>query len=203
MWIPLTAETLVSQYRMKDHSVKAEYTRTADCQTTSIQVNASITTGVAGYRSSDDSRIASITISMLDFCDPNVRIQRLFYGETSSFTLDLDVSLRDARLYASAFPIYELLPDGTGGTTKNKPMPYYLDMRWTSNDPVERTAGAITTSGPGYKSISTLVGFYRVADVSGTLSDGSKNILPLPGIGVYTNFQMFKLRSGEIALFAE
>jgi hypothetical protein len=201
--MPAIAGTEVSHYRVKDQAARAEYSWTAGCVTTSIQVKAALTRVKEDGTTPETTGLASVTIGTVDFCDPQVRIQKLYYGETSSFTLQVDGDIRFARLFSPAFPISELVPDGNGGVVTTAPKYHYIDMTWTSNDPLERTAGAITTSGPGYHEVSSLTGHYRLADVSGTLSDGTQNLLPLPASGVYGFFQILKLTNGSITITSD
>jgi hypothetical protein len=200
MSVPALAGVEVSRYKVKDESVRVEYSWVEGCVSYQLEVKAG-RTRVKEDGTPEVTPAASINYSTSDFCNLPELKQEFWFGESTSFQIDISGNIRYGRFFTNSFTLNELVPDGSGGVVNGRSMNLFVDMVWTSEDPLERLTDTVVTHHPGYHSISLLTGLYRNAVVAGTLSDGSRNLIPLgPG---FSFAQILRLNTSEMTIIKD
>ena len=198
---PLIASTQIAQVHLKDETVRAEYNWVTGCISNRLEIKASLTKTKEDGLTPAGSAIAAITYSTTDFCNLPVLQQTFWYGESAAVSLQVGSSLTEARLVAFAFPLTQKLSNGAGGVQDGVTTSLNVDMRWTSEDPVERIVGTFVTNDVGYHSVSQLTGRYRIALASGSMSGGFGNLIPATPDSALA--QIMKLSSARLTVIKD
>lgn len=195
--VPASASSEVTHRRFKDEMARAEYSWIEGCVSKRLEISAA-RTKVKEDGTPDTTSTFSVLYSTFTFCDPQQPQQTLWYGESSIVSIEIDPNLRSARAVSPSFAITQLLPDGQGGVINGPTINLIVDVRWSSNDLLDKYAGTTVTHYPGFHSVSHLTGHYRLATATGTVSEGVQNWIPVAPEGSFA--QMFRLSGGETTI---
>jgi hypothetical protein len=187
--VTATASTTVSRYKAQEETARTEYNWTVTCPGSlptdpyapvisyHLEVKAS-KTKIKEDGTPSGTGIATITYSISNFCNLPALTQNYWYGESTAFALQIPTNLDTARFTAPAFPVTELIPDGMGGLRNGATVNLNVDVQWLASDPTERDAYSDVVNEAGYHQVSKFKGKYRLANATGTVWDGTKNLLP-------------------------
>jgi hypothetical protein len=195
-----SAATEVSHTRYRNETVRAEYSWIENgCVSKQLQMIAA-KNAVRQDGTTDVVPSATVLYSVYDFCDPNNVTQTFWWGSSSDVTLDVASNLKSATLVAPAFNVAGERYLGLVRTDLGV-KPLRIDMRWTSNDPKDKTASTFVTRFPGYLEVSHMNGSYRSATATGLVADGAQNWFPVMYEGNLV--QIFRIFEGETIVTKE
>jgi hypothetical protein len=195
-----SAATEVSHTRSRNETARVEYSWIENgCISKQLLVTAAKNT-VRTDGTTDVKPVATLLYSLYDYCNLSNVTQTFWWGKSESFTLIVDSSLKSASFVAPAFVASGTRFSGPNSTDLGTKA-LNVDLRWTSNDPLDKTAGTWVTRLPGFMEVSTFVGHYRLATATGQVLDGTQNWFPVAYEG--TLVQLFRLMDGETILTKE
>ena len=190
--------TEVSRYKMKDETLRAEYSWVDGCVSKHLEITGSRKKVKDGGGPPDKGTVVSVTYSTYDFCRlPSIE-QTFTYGETSLGVVDADGNLRSGRIVVPSLPMQRLVYGGSGELMSSQTLQGVVNVSWWATEPVEKEASTTVTHHAGFHQVSRFQGRYRVAEATGTISDGTQNLMPLAAEGSFA--QILRLKSGEVTV---
>ncbi len=195
--IPALASTVVAHSKYQDETARAEYSWIEGCLSNRLEISAALTK-VKHDGTPEPTSMFFVIYSVQNFCNGQLTF---WYGESSTVSIAIDNTLRSARAVSPAFAITQLLPDGQGGVINGPTINLVVDIRWSSDDPLDKYKDTVVTNYPGFHSVTKLTGRYRLATATGILSDGVRNWIPVAPEGSFA--QMFSLSGGETTVTKE
>lgn len=188
------AATEVSHTRYRNETARIEYNWIENgCVSKQLMIT-SAKNSVRVDGTTDTRPSATVLYSLYNFCDLANVTQTFWWGKSESFTLVVDANLKSASLVAPAFVVagdqYKGLVRTDLGTKALN-----IDIRWTSNDPLDKAAGTWVTRFPGYTEVSQFIGLYRLATATGMVGSGTENWFPVSYEGNLV--QLYRLNDGE------
>jgi hypothetical protein len=190
----------ISHTRYRNETVRAEYSWIENgCVSKQLQMVAA-KNAVRQDGTTDVTPAATILYSVYDFCDPASVIQTFWWGQSPNVTLTVAETVKSAWLYAPAFQVAGERYVGMVRTDLGV-KPLRVDLRWTSNDPLDKTASTFVTRFPGYLEVSHMNGLYRSATATGLVLDGTQNWFPVMYEGNLV--QIFRVMEGETIVTKE
>lgn len=195
-----TAGTEVSHTRYRNETARAEYSWIENgCVSKQLVVTAA-KNSVRQDGTLETQPVATVMYSIYDFCDAANVSQTFWWGTGNAFSLTVAFNLKSASMIAPAFPMAGERFNGPVRTDLGTKQ-FNIDIRWSSNDPLDKSAGTWVTRLPGYLEVSTFNGWYRLATATGVVSDGTQNLFPVAYEGNLV--QLYRVLQGETILTRE
>jgi hypothetical protein len=126
--------------------------------------------------------------------------QTFWYGTAPDATVEIDSSLRAARLFAGSVHMRATKVIG-GQAVELTPIQMLVSITWSSTDSIDKYAGTVVTHYPGYQQVSHLSGLYRLGTATGTISGPNMNVFPTVAESSFV--QLYRLTGGESILIKE
>jgi hypothetical protein len=189
-----SAATEVTHARYRNETARLEYSWIENgCVSKQLLVTAAVNK-VREDGTTDVKPVAVVLYTVYDFCNPTNVTQTFWWGQSDSFALTVASSLQSASFVAPAFLV---AGDRYAGPVRTDlgTKALNIDIRWTSNDPLDKAVGTFVTKFPGYTEVSSMNGHYRLATASGLIADGTQNWFPTMFEGNLV--QLFRLNQAE------
>jgi hypothetical protein len=194
------AGTEVSHRRYRDETARAEYSWLDGCISKQLTISAAKTKLKEDGITVEGGPSVDITYAETHQCDPTApaRIgkQEFWFGEAAAASLQIDANLRWASVTGPVtVQVFRLDQAAYLGTKL-----LFIDLQWSSNDPLDKSGGTLVIKYPGYTEVNRLNGHYRLASAAGTVLDGSVNLLG----GASGEFvQLYRLNAAETILIRD
>ena len=169
-------------YRYKGEAATAYYSYTNDgCIYTDLYVFAGETTSKSGPGAPVKGKVADFSLNQYDFCNDAWLSGAYGYVDLTSANFSIDNKLNNAHLQSNV-AMYDW---NTGNS-----FDLAVDLTWTGIGDLTRNKSSYQYESGGCKVKSRFSGSYRMADVSGIISDGTTNYAANPAY--YADLQSVK-----------